>query len=255
MSKQKTFFTSVLLLLFTGSNFPFNGYVACIDIDEDNADKIFVVFSNYGIQSIFYSDDAGDTWEHVSGNLEEYPDGSGNGPSVRWLKSLTFEENTVYFTGTSVGLYSTTSLDGDNTIWIHEGAETIGTIMVDMIDARSLDGFTAIATQGNGIYSTYYDASASIDETSNASGKINISNSPNPFQNQTTLSYRIKHEGNVRLALFDINGRLIKKLFDGYKQKGDHEYKLNATNLFAGIYLVRITSNNSTDYHKIIKTY
>jgi len=237
----------------TGNNFPFNAYVACIDVDEDNANKLFVVFSNYGIQSIFYSDDAGETWTHESGNLEEYPDGSGYGPSIRWVKSLTFDENTVYFAGSSVGLYSTTSLTGDTTVWIQEGPNSIGTIMVDMIDARSLDGYTAIATQGNGIYSTYYDPSAAINELSINKQQISISNSPNPFQNQTTLSYRINHAGNVRLALFDINGRLIRKLFDGQQQKGNHEYKLNASDLFAGTYLIRIKSNNSIGYHKIIK--
>jgi photosystem II stability/assembly factor-like uncharacterized protein len=237
----------------TGSNFPFNGYVACIDIDEDNADKIFVVFSNYGIQSVFYSDDAGETWAHVSGNLEEYPDGSGNGPSVRWLTSLTYDENTVYFAGSSVGLFTTTSLDGDNTTWVQEGPESIGTIMVDMIDARSIDGYTAIATQGNGIYSTYYDASATVEESSNIHQKINISNSPNPFQNQTTFSFELTQGGNVNLDLYDVNGRLVKQLFSGQKRQGNHTFNLDATDLSQGVYFVKLDLNGRRTVHKIVK--
>jgi len=237
----------------TGGNFPFNGYVACIDIGEDNADKIFTVFSNYGIQSIFYSDDAGETWAHVSGNLEEYPDGSGNGPSIRWVKSLTFDENTVYFAGSSVGLWSTTALDGDNTIWVQEGPETIGTIMVDMIDARNIDGFTAIATQGNGIYSTFYDASAAIEGSSNIQQQINISNSPNPFQNQTTLSYELTQDGNIKMDLFDANGRLIKNLLSGYKQQGTHTFSVDAWELPREVYFVKLNLNGRTAVHKIIK--
>ncbi len=237
----------------TGANFPFNGYVACIDVDEDSADKLFVVFSNYGIQSVFYSDDAGSNWTHVSGNLEEYPDGSGNGPSLRWVKSLTYDENTVYFAGSSVGLYSSTSLDGDNTVWIHEGPETIGTIMVDMIDARSVDGYTAIATQGNGIYSTFYDASAAIDESSNIQQQNSISNSPNPFQNQTTLSYELTQGGIANIDLFDMNGRLVKQLFGGQKQQGSHTLILDAGELSKGIYFVKLNINGRTAVQKIVK--
>ncbi len=116
----------------TGTNFPFNGYVACIDVDEDSTDKLFVVFSNCGIQSIFYSDDAGGNWTHVSRNLEESLDGCIYGPSLRWMTSFTYAENNVYFARSSVGPYSLTSLDGDDTAWIHEGPETIGTIMVEI---------------------------------------------------------------------------------------------------------------------------
>jgi len=237
----------------TGDNFPFNGYVACIDVDENDADKLFVVFSNYGIQSIFYSSNAGESWSHVSGNLEELPDGSGFGPSMRWVKSLTVNENTVYFAGSSVGLHSTTFLDGDNTTWIQEGPETIGTIMVDMIDARSLDGYTAVATQGNGIYSTFYDPAASIDETLKSNGSINISNAPNPFHNQTNINCELSQNGNVNIDLYDINGRLVKNLFNGQMQQGQNTITLDAEDLTEGIYLVNLRQDGKTTVHKIVK--
>ena len=66
----------------TGSGFPVNGFVSCIEIDPANADNCFVVFSNYNVQSIFHSTDGGINWESVGGNLEEYQDGSGSGPSA-----------------------------------------------------------------------------------------------------------------------------------------------------------------------------
>nr|NQU93195.1 T9SS type A sorting domain-containing protein [Bacteroidota bacterium] len=236
----------------TGDNFPFNAYIACIDVDENNADKIFTVFSNYGVKSIYYSDDAGESWSHVSGNLEEYPDGSGYGPSVRWVKSLTYDQNTVYFAGTSVGLYTTTLLDGDATIWAQESPESIGTIMVDMIDARSLDGFTAVATQGNGIYSMYYDGSASVGEDKNGPG-ARITNFPNPFYAQTTIDYFIASAGMVCLGLYDIQGKKIQNLFEGFQQEGDHKYNLLANKLSSGIYFVKINVDNTQEVHKIIK--
>ncbi len=138
----------------TGDQFPQNGFVACIEVDRHDADRIFVVFSNYSVISIFYSTDGGRTWSNQSGNLEEHPDGSGSGPSVRWLKILHFNDQTIYFAATSIGLFSATELDGTQTVWRQESEDTIGNVIVDMVDARETDGRVVIATQGNGVYST-----------------------------------------------------------------------------------------------------
>jgi photosystem II stability/assembly factor-like uncharacterized protein len=238
-------------LEITGTDFPLNAYVACIDVNVLDANKLFTVFSNYGIKSIYYSDDGGDNWAHVSGNLEEYPDGSGAGPSLRWVKSLNYDGGTVYFAGTSVGLYSTTILDGDETIWKQEDSDNIGTIMVDMIDARESDGFVAVATQGNGIYSTNYDPSLSTHDLQ-LNQVVNLRNFPNPFQHQTTIEYELTQSGYVDINLLDMNGRLVKNLFSGQKQNGTHTIQMNASDLNQGMYLIGFKMNESVLYHKVI---
>jgi len=240
-------------LEITGDAFPVNAFVACIDVNQMDANKLFTVFSNYGVNSLFYSPDRGSSWTNVSGNMEEYSDGSGTGPSVRWLKSLNYEDGTVYFVGTSVGLYSTTILNGDETIWKQEDSEHIGTIMVDMIDARETDGFVAIATQGNGMYSTYFDPSLSISE-STAKPAIEMCNYPNPFQNQTTIEYELTQSGNVNLSLTDANGRFVKQLIAGQQQEGIHFLQLDAAGLSTGTYFVTIKFNNLTNTHKLLLT-
>jgi photosystem II stability/assembly factor-like uncharacterized protein len=235
----------------TGVSFPLNGFVACIDVDPLDANKLFTVFSNYGTQSIFYTDDGGGSWTHVSGNLEEYPDGSGAGPSVRWVKTLNYSEHTVYFTGTSVGLYSTHSLDGDETTWKQEGPESIGSIMVDMIDARESDGFVAIATQGNGIYSTNYNPALSVSE-SLSSYLDNLSVYPNPVQHQAVVEYDLLHKGYVELSLHDMSGKSVRSISKGYKQKGTYQVMFNVSGLSSGTYLVGIKTEKGSDYHKIL---
>ena len=69
----------------TGKGFPVGGFVINVEVNPTNSDEVWVVFSNYGIPSIFHSLDAGETWSDISGNLEENVDGTGNGPSVRWF--------------------------------------------------------------------------------------------------------------------------------------------------------------------------
>ena len=112
----------------------------------------------------------------------------------------------------------TTSLNGEETIWKQESPEQIGSIMVDMIDARESDAFVAIATQGNGMYSTNFDPSLSINESPN-NQLVELRNYPNPFKNQTTIEYVLSQRGYVNLSLMDVNGRLVKHLFAVIKKK------------------------------------
>lgn len=129
------------------------GYINCIAIDPTDGNQVFAVFSNYGIQSVFYSKDGGDTWTSISGNLEENPDGSGNGPSVRWLTVHNAgNRNKTYYVGTSVGLCSTSLLEDNKTNWIPAATGVVGNVVVSMIKSRGLDGKIVAATHGNGIF-------------------------------------------------------------------------------------------------------
>ena len=139
----------------TADGFPSGAYVSSLATHPDDASQVAVVFSNYSVPSVFYSDDAGATWTDVSGSLEENPDGSGSGPSVRWIEMGALSgSDTQFFVGTSTGLYSTTLLDGSATVWTQEGSTSIGNVVVDMIDIRNSDGYIAVGTHGNGFYSS-----------------------------------------------------------------------------------------------------
>jgi len=142
----------------TGSNMP-NGYISSIDANPLNANEVLVSFSNYEVESIFYTKDGGSNWTPVSGNLE---DGSsdGNGPSVRTVSFMVSPTDTTYYAGTSTGLYSTTTLNGAATVWTQDAMDKIGTTVVDMVKSRR-DGFIAAATHGNGIFTANDDFSAS----------------------------------------------------------------------------------------------
>jgi hypothetical protein len=142
-----------LVDVWTGKGFPLNAYVSSIAVDPNNADRVLVVFSNYSVVSLFYTTNGGTSWTPVAGNLEQNPDGSGKGPSCRWAAILPTGGATVYFAGTSTGLYSTTNLNGAATVWALEGASTIGNVVVDMIDTRLSDRLVVAATHGQGVFS------------------------------------------------------------------------------------------------------
>ena len=151
----------------TGKGLP-TGFVNDINIDASNSDRVIVTFSNYGIPSVFITEDGGDTWTNISGNLEENPDGSGNGPSVR---STAFFGGSQGFFGsrrqriyaaTSTGLYYTTRLNGENTVWRKENVR-IGSAVTDEVVARK-DGFIAIASGGSGMFSARFPVFNEVPE-------------------------------------------------------------------------------------------
>ncbi|MEI7980072.1 MAG: sialidase family protein, partial [Bacteroidota bacterium] len=204
----------------TGSNFPAHGFVACIDINPLNADGLMLVFSNYGVQSIFHSLDGGATWISVSGNLEEHPDGTGSGPSVRWAKILTFQDNKVIFVGTSVGLFSTTQLKGDSTVWVQEGPNTIGHVIVDMIDARMTDGFVAVATHGNGVYSVHYNPSTGIGEQAGSTTFSVGDPYPVPAHGLVNLPVTSGQYGNLEICITGSAGSNLGVIYRGKLNAG-----------------------------------
>jgi len=153
-----------------------NGFISCIAVDPQNGDNAVVVFSNYSIQSLFYTSDAGASWTAIGGNLEQVSDGSGEGPSCRWASILHVGNGIVYLVGTEVGLYSTSYLNGASTVWEQEGASSIGYTILDMIDARTSDDFVAAATHGAGVFTSTYSSSAipQAPETPELSFPVNL---------------------------------------------------------------------------------
>ena len=236
----------------TGAAFPLNAFVACIDVEEDNADNLVVVFSNYGVESIYSSDDGGSTWIAQGGNLEENPDGSGSGPSVRWVKSLTYQGDQVWFAGTSVGLYSTNELKGDSTSWLKEGASSIGSVIVDMIDARQSDGFIAVGTHGNGVYSAWYDPTASIDEPA---GGITFSVGnpyPNPAHHQLFIEVTSSEPVPLEILMIDGQGRQKNLLYQETLMPGLQTVQLDLSGIDAGGYYMLFKTPTQQTTRKIM---
>ncbi|OEJ99160.1 hypothetical protein A8C32_08275 [Flavivirga aquatica] len=139
--------------IFTGKGLPEKSYLSSIHVDPNDSDRVVISFSNYNIPSIFYTKDAGETWIDISGNLEEKRDGTGNGPSVRWVSFLGNKDGIL--AGTSSGLYYSDRINEKNTVWRLENNQ-IGNGVVVQVRTRQ-DGFAAVAVHGNGVFSKKFD--------------------------------------------------------------------------------------------------
>jgi len=236
----------------TSVSFPQNAFVACIDVDETNANNIIVVFSNYEVQSIFSSDDGGSTWAPQGGNLEEFPDGSGSGPSIRWVKSLIYDKHHIWFAGTSAGLYSTTQLLEDSTTWKREGANSIGSVIIDMIDARQSDGFIAVGTHGNGVYSAWYDPAAGIEDPLSVINLHIRQLYPNPTTGAVTVEVVSGKEQQLEINVYSLSGTRNGLLFNSRIGAGENMLHLNLNGVPAGSYFLSFRTGTTQQIQKVV---
>ncbi len=190
----------------SSTSFPTNSYVSSISSHDLNANELLVSFSNFNKKSIFHSTDAGTTWSHVSGNLEENIDGTGNGPAVYWVEIYP-SNPPVYFAGTSAGLFSTAELNGDSTIWFMEGANSIGNAVVNMVVSRPFDGTVAVATHANGVYTAHLPAVPEIAQVQNLNSSIEVNVFPNPSSD--LFQFNFAERGKKLIRIYNANGALI----------------------------------------------
>lgn len=64
-----------------------------------------------------------------------------------------------------------------------------------------------------------------------------VKNYPNPFNPQTTIRFELPEAGNVKLAIYDITGQLVKVLVDEWMPEGIHEKIFDGSQLASGIYI------------------
>jgi hypothetical protein len=81
-------------------------------------------------------------------------------------------------------------------------------------------------------------------------------NYPNPFNPQTTLAFDLDRDGHVVLAIYDIQGALVRTLVDGTRTADRHEVKWDGRDdagesVASGVYLVFLKSHGEVRSAKI----
>jgi len=90
----------------------------------------------------------------------------------------------------------------------------------------------------------------SVDESKTLT--FETSNYPNPFNPTTTISYTLPEDGKVQIKIFDVLGREVATLMDGFDSKGNHSIVWNGSNVSSGIYFYSISFKNQTMNKKML---
>jgi hypothetical protein len=73
-------------------------------------------------------------------------------------------------------------------------------------------------------------------------------NFPNPFNPETVISFSLDKPGDITLAVYDVLGRTVTTLYQGYLATGQHQFRWNGADgngqsVASGVYFYRLSSD------------
>jgi len=222
--------TSPLTSEITGGNFPIAA-VSSISLGT-NENNIVVTFSNYGVESVFLSDNGGMTWECKEGNLPDIP--------VRW-SIFHPQNNKQVMLATELGVWVTDDITDENVTWA-QSYNGMPNVRVDMLRIRDNDNRVVAATHGRGFFKATFENIYTSVEDNPAENNFNVY--PNPTDNIFTIELNIS--GEFKWELTSSNGRLIKKGLLSTKAK-----TISVSGLKSGIYFVSVLNGKHRSTKKI----
>ena len=75
---------------------------------------------------------------------------------------------------------------------------------------------------------------------------------PNPFNPDATIAYSLSHDSETDIRVFDLQGKLVEVLYQGYQTAGSHKLLFRAEDLSAGVYICRLQTADQTKTQKLI---
>ena len=203
-----------------------------------NENEIFVTFYNYGITSIWFTNDGGSSWTAIEGDLPDLP--------VTCILQNPLLPNELII-GTKLGVWRTSEFTATNVEWTQSFNGMSDVTVVDL-DLRPSDNTILATTHGRGMFTSVFTSDvASVDEVF-AENKVF---SVYPTISNGDFNVVAKSElGASKMYIYDINGKLV---FNSQLNFNESQTQNVSVNLKSGIYIVNIMGqNNKKSSEKII---
>ncbi|MBN1231874.1 MAG: T9SS type A sorting domain-containing protein [Candidatus Coatesbacteria bacterium] len=97
------------------------------------------------------------------------------------------------------------------------------------------------------LYKTEKETGFSAQKIIPKKESASIATYPNPFRSNVNINYSIKEDGQIKLQIFDISGKLMKTLVDEKKQKGNYSLIWQANTdkkINGGVFFIKLSSND-----------
>lgn len=100
-----------------------------------------------------------------------------------------------------------------------------------------------------------YDYNTSVPQRLHGTEPVSfltLKNYPNPFNGQTWIEFNLPQSGDIIIKVFDILGREIATVINGYLTQGSYRIQWMAENLQSGVYFLRLETVSKSEVKKII---
>jgi len=204
-------------------------------------DTLLVSFSNYGVSSVWMTNDGGSTWQEKEGNLPDMP--------IRW--AMLHPQNAGQgMLATETGIWVTNMLLADETTW-YPATEQMGNVRVDMLQWRESDQTVIAASHGRGVFTAHWDVDVYTALPENEKASISINIAPNPVKDELNLRISQQFSDPVSIEIIDVKGQKVFAKTGLYLQSG--QIRTNVSQLTPGTYVLRVKSGNTMSSAKFLK--
>ena len=168
------------------------------------------------------------------------------------VTTLKWAAPTTGATVTGYKLQVSTSSDFSSTI-IDEPNVATNTYEAKGLAANTVYYWRVAATNGGGnsewteVWSFTTETSTGVQEGNNPSGFTLDAVTPNPVQASATVNFTIANAAhNVALTVYSVTGQQVYSMNESNVVSGSHSFNWNTTQIPVGVYVVRLTVDNST---------
>lgn len=144
-------------------------------------------------------------------------------------------------TGTDIekrALIFLASLGGFDRKYSEQSAAALAVLTEKYGSSVSADLLRALNTS-SGTNSQEATHSSALADQEVQTKDVNLTIYPNPFNPTTTLSYQLLVASRVSLRIYDLLGREVSVLVDGFEEAGYHSTEFDGSKLSSGVYLGR----------------
>ncbi len=141
---------------------------------------------------------------------------------------------------------------------------------IDMNDYGS-QGMPKIVVLGGTTHTVFYNVNNSVNATAlqnaidaalsstglqeQASLFSGLSVYPNPSNDKAVVEFTLAKSSEVDMQLFNMEGKLLQQLHSGRMNQGVNNKIINTARLSAGMYLIKLTSNNNSRFINLLVTH
>jgi hypothetical protein len=98
-----------------------------------------------------------------------------------------------------------------------------------------------------------YYVITSVEDNKLSGNEFNLGqNTPNPFKNETNISYQLQETGFVSLKVYNVIGNEVATLVNSNQTKGSHKIQFNAQGLTSGVYYYTLRCGDQVQSNKML---
>ncbi|HNS17215.1 MAG TPA: FlgD immunoglobulin-like domain containing protein [Bacteroidales bacterium] len=229
-------------------------WITRVKCDPVYSDVIYATLSGFRwdepIAHVYRSNDLGQTWENISGNLPELP-----------VNAMAIDPDVAdrYLVGTDAGLFLTE--DGGESWWGVSGG--LGNVPIYDLKILDYDRALYVGTYGLSIYRVDLDdlAVGTPEQTTITENDPAVTIYPNPVSlteaQSALIEIAVKEKDHLTAMILDERGRRVISLFDGSCSEGTCKLTWNGKNeagerMRPGLYFLQVSHGSRHSVSKIV---